>query len=229
MNEIRVDPLTGLKTIVAGGRAERPGGWPIASEDAALVDPAGDPFAPGNEEQTPPEIAADRAEGSAEWRVRVVPNKYPALVADGDDAERSHVPELFTATPARGAHEVIVNAPDPVTSLGALNVEQVGRAMAMWRERMRAHASTAAYVHLLVNERVEGGASLPHTHAQLYALDFVPKVRLDVLVADDQVDAVITAIGDAARTGKIGDGKVWSTSVGQVLRVRTAELGDDAI
>ena len=62
-----------------------------------------------------------------------------------------------------------------------------------------------------------------------YALDFVPKVRLDVLVADDQVDAVITAIGDAARTGKIGDGKVWSTSVGQVLRVRTAELGDDAI
>lgn len=174
MNEIRVDPLTGLKTIVAGGRAERPGGWPIASEDAALVDPAGDPFAPRNEEQTPPEIAADRAEGSAEWRVRVVPNKYPALVADGDDAERSHVPELFTATPARGAHEVIVNAPDPVTSLGALSVEQVGRAMAMWRERMRAHASTAAYVHLLVNERVEGGASLPHTHAQLYALDFVP-------------------------------------------------------
>jgi UDPglucose--hexose-1-phosphate uridylyltransferase len=174
VNEIRVDPLTGLKTIVAGGRAERPGGWPIASADAGVVDAAGDPFAPGNEDQTPPEIAADRPEGGAAWRVRVVPNKYPALIADAPQAGGSHAPALFTATPARGAHEVIVNAPDPVTSLGALSAEQVGRAMAMWRERMRAHASTAAYVHLLVNERTEGGASLPHTHAQLYALDFVP-------------------------------------------------------
>jgi UDPglucose--hexose-1-phosphate uridylyltransferase len=49
----------------------------------------------------------------------------------------------------------------------------VATAMEMWRTRMRAHAG-AAYVHLLVNERIEGGASLPHTHAQLYALDFVP-------------------------------------------------------
>ena len=62
-----------------------------------------------------------------------------------------------------------------------------------------------------------------------YALDFVPKVRIEALVADDEVDAVITAIGDAARTGKIGDGKVWSTPVGRVMRVRTAEMGDDAI
>ena len=104
----------------------------------------------------------------------MVPNKYPALAADVDDVGGSHAPELFTATPARGAHEVIVNAPDPVTSLGSLSVEQVGLALSMWRERMRAHAADAAYVHLLVNERVEGGASLPHTHAQLYALDFVP-------------------------------------------------------
>ncbi|WP_027005071.1 DUF4921 family protein [Conexibacter woesei] len=178
MNEVRVDPLTGLKTIVAGGRAERPGGWPIASADAGVVDAAGDPFAPGNEAQTPPEVAALRPDGSAPdgpgWVVRVVPNKYPALVADLDDVDGSHAPELFTATPARGAHEVIVNAPDPVTSLGSLSVEQVGLALSMWRERMRAHAADAAYVHLLVNERVEGGASLPHTHAQLYALDFVP-------------------------------------------------------
>jgi UDPglucose--hexose-1-phosphate uridylyltransferase len=172
VNDVRVDPLTGLKTIVAGGRAERPGGWPIASEDAAIVDPASDPFAPGNEDQTPPEIARD-ADGDA-WRVRVVPNKYPALLADAPEPESTHIPEFFTATPARGAHEVIVNAPDAVTSLGALSAEQVGRAMAMWRERMRAHAATASYVHLLVNERAEGGASLPHTHAQLYALDFVP-------------------------------------------------------
>ena len=68
---------------------------------------------------------------------------------------------------------MIVNAPDPVTSLADLDAEQVALAVDVWRERMRAHAG-AAYVHLIVNERREAGASLPHTHAQLYALDFVP-------------------------------------------------------
>jgi UDPglucose--hexose-1-phosphate uridylyltransferase len=62
-----------------------------------------------------------------------------------------------------------------VTSLADLTAEQVAIAMEMWRARMRVHADAgASYVHLLVNERAEGGASLPHTHAQLYALDFVP-------------------------------------------------------
>ena len=68
---------------------------------------------------------------------------------------------------------MIVNAPEPVISLGELPVEQVASAMDVWRERMRVHAD-AAYVHVIVNERREAGASLPHTHAQLYALDFVP-------------------------------------------------------
>jgi UDPglucose--hexose-1-phosphate uridylyltransferase len=177
VSEVRVDPLTGLKTIVADGRADRPGGWPIAGADAAPIDPEGDPFAPGHEDRTPPEVAADRPGGGAPdtpgWRVRVVPNLYPALDPDAPDPQRSHAPDLFSAAAARGAHEVIVNAPDAVTSLAQLSVEQVGLAMGMWRARMRAHAG-AAYLHLLVNERTEAGASLPHTHAQLYALEFVP-------------------------------------------------------
>ena len=68
---------------------------------------------------------------------------------------------------------MIVNAPDAVCSLGDLEAAQVAVAMDAWRERMRAHAG-AACVHLIVNEGHLGGASLPHTHAQLYALDFVP-------------------------------------------------------
>ena len=60
-----------------------------------------------------------------------------------------------------------------MTSLAELAREQVTAAMEAWRARMRAHARRAC-VHVLVNERREGGASLPHTHAQLYALDFVP-------------------------------------------------------
>jgi UDPglucose--hexose-1-phosphate uridylyltransferase len=75
--------------------------------------------------------------------------------------------------PATGAHEVIVNGPQPVLSLAELPVEQVAAAMEVWRERMRVHSQSAC-VQLIVNERREAGASLPHTHAQLYALDFVP-------------------------------------------------------
>jgi len=60
VSEVRVDPLSGLKTIVAAGRAERPGGWPIAGGDAAPIDPEADPFAPGHEDRTPPEVFADR-------------------------------------------------------------------------------------------------------------------------------------------------------------------------
>jgi UDPglucose--hexose-1-phosphate uridylyltransferase len=105
--------------------------------------------------------------------VRVVPNLYPALSAESEAPPRDANQDLFWAGPAIGAHEVIVNAPDPVTSLAALSVEQVRRAVEVWRERMRAHRD-AAYVHLIVNERREAGSSLPHTHAQMYALDFVP-------------------------------------------------------
>lgn len=179
MSEVRVDPLTGLKVIVASGRAGRPGGWPIAAADAPPIDVERDPFAPGHEDRTPPESFALRDEGAAEsaWRVRVVPNLYPALDAPGDaaDPERSHAPDLFTATAARGAHEVVVNAPDAVTSLAHLTPGQVADAMEVWRARSRVHHDGgASYVHVIVNERAEGGASLPHTHAQVYALDFVP-------------------------------------------------------
>jgi UDPglucose--hexose-1-phosphate uridylyltransferase len=107
------------------------------------------------------------------WTVRVVPNLYPALEPDAPTPEPHANPDLFTAQPAAGHHEVIVNAPDPVSSLTDLTADQVQHAMDAWRERMREHAGCACR-HLIVNERREAGASLPHTHAQLYALRFVP-------------------------------------------------------
>jgi UDPglucose--hexose-1-phosphate uridylyltransferase len=102
-----------------------------------------------------------------------VPNRYPALDRDSPEPEPSANPELFWSGKANGAHEVIVNAPRPVTSLADLEPEQAIAAVEVWRERMRAHAD-ASCLHLIVNERTEAGASLPHTHAQLFALDFVP-------------------------------------------------------
>jgi nitrogen regulatory protein P-II 1 len=62
-----------------------------------------------------------------------------------------------------------------------------------------------------------------------YTVDFVPKVRVEVLVDDGDVDRVAGAIVSAARTDKIGDGKVWVSSVEQVVRIRTGEMGTDAL
>jgi UDPglucose--hexose-1-phosphate uridylyltransferase len=175
--ELRIDPLSGLKVIVAGERGSRPGAW-LDVEPRPPVDPERDPFMAGHEDRTPPEVYALRGDGDG-WKVRVVPNLYPALspgeLANGEDplAAGRGEPDLFATRPALGAHEVIVNAPDPVSSLAELAPEQVETAMLVWRERMRAHEG-AAYVHIIVNEGKEAGASLPHTHAQLYALPFVP-------------------------------------------------------
>ena len=62
-----------------------------------------------------------------------------------------------------------------------------------------------------------------------YSVDFVPKVRVEVLVDDALGDKVVEAVVEAARTGKIGDGKVWVTPVDTVVRVRTGERGTDAL
>jgi UDPglucose--hexose-1-phosphate uridylyltransferase len=176
VSELRVDPLTGLKTIIAAARADRPGGH-FDLQPPPPIDVDKDPFALGHEAQTPPEVYAVRPNGggpdSPGWTVRVVPNLYPALEPDAPEPEPHANPDLYTAQPAAGHHEVIVNAPDPVSSLTDLSGDQVQTAMEAWRERMRAHAD-AACRHLIVNERREAGASLPHTHAQLYALRFVP-------------------------------------------------------
>jgi len=188
--ELRIDPLSGHRTIVAGERSRRPGGEPRCAPPEP-IDPEQDPFAEGHEQRTPPELYALRPDGGAPdspgWRVRVIPNLYPALAPPGARGEREDgpqeagaapaqvrgQPDLFVSRPATGAHEVIVNGPQPVLSLAQLPREQVMLAVDVWRERMHAHADSAC-VQLIVNERREGGASLPHTHAQLYALDFVP-------------------------------------------------------
>ena len=94
-------------------------------------------------------------------------------------------------------------------------------------------ALRSAGVHgLTVTEARGFGRQAGHTEVYRgaeYTVDFVPKVRLDVLIDDADVDRVIDLIVDTARTGKIGDGKIWVTDVGRVVRIRTGERDTDAL
>jgi UDPglucose--hexose-1-phosphate uridylyltransferase len=159
------------------------------------------PLCEGHEDWTPPETFAVRPEGgppdSPGWVVRAVPNKYPVLApTDASTPARSSEtptepghgsedpalvppergsgdPDLFASAPARGAHEVIVHTPTHIDSITELSPEQLAIVVDAWRARLAAHAD-AAYAHLIVNEGLIAGASLEHSHAQLYGLQFVP-------------------------------------------------------
>jgi len=149
----------------AGGEADSPG-WTsrvVPNLYPALAG-AGDGAEPGS--TTDGEAAAPSPTGG----------EAGAFASAGDpllQSRRAGEADLFASRPATGAHEVIVNAPQHVTAMAELSEERFLGAIATWRERMRAH-SDASHVQLVVNEGAGAGASLPHTHAQLYALPFVP-------------------------------------------------------
>jgi nitrogen regulatory protein P-II 1 len=85
---------------------------------------------------------------------------------------------------------------------------------------------------LTVSEASGYGRQRGHTEVYRgaeYVVDFVPKVRIEVVVDDEDAPAVVQAIIDAARTGKIGDGKVWTMEVEDLVRIRTGERGSDAV
>jgi nitrogen regulatory protein P-II 1 len=94
-------------------------------------------------------------------------------------------------------------------------------------------ALEAAGVQGMTVSEVQGfGRQRGHTEVYRgaeYTVDFVPKVRVEVLVDDADASRIITAVVDAASSGSIGDGKVWSTPVDQVVRVRTGERGPEAL
>jgi nitrogen regulatory protein P-II 1 len=94
-------------------------------------------------------------------------------------------------------------------------------------------ALTAAGITGMTVTQTQGfGRQRGHTEVYRgaeYTIDFVPKVRLEVLAEDMQVEALTTAIVEAARSGKIGDGKIWVSGVERVIRIRTGELDADAL
>ena len=163
--------------MIADDRGDRPGAFAAIAPQAA-IDPSKDPFAEGSEANTPPELWALRPDGGPAngpgWQVRAVPNLYPAFASDLPESEVDPNPELFNSRPANGRHEVIISSPRSIGSLTDLSAEELAVLIGAWRKRLAAHSESACR-HLFVNEGQAAGASLPHSHAQLVATDFVPR------------------------------------------------------
>jgi nitrogen regulatory protein P-II 2 len=94
-------------------------------------------------------------------------------------------------------------------------------------------ALSAVGVHGMTITEVKGyGRQKGHTELYRgaeYAVNFLPKIRIEVVVPEEEADKVVEAIGSAAKTGQIGDGKIFVTPIEQALRIRTGETGADAI
>lgn len=99
-------------------------------------------------------------------------------------------------------------------------------------EEVREALTKSGVTGMMVTEIKGYGAQSGHTEIYRgaeYAVNFVPKIRLDIVVNDDAADMVVKTIEDTAKTGKIGDGKIFVLNVEQAVRVRTGETGADAV
>jgi UDPglucose--hexose-1-phosphate uridylyltransferase len=184
--EFRQDPTSGEWVILAAERAKRPGGARRsgARRGSGKADP-GCPFCPGNEHETPPEIL--RRPASADWVVRVVPNKYPALVPGLSDPTPV-AEELRRRAPARGHYEVVVEGPHHRTDLAPDDDAVLLEVFLAVRERYRFFLGDPdlQLFSLFKNHGMRAGASLPHPHWQLVASPLLsPSLRQLLNVAAD--------------------------------------------
>ncbi|HBT47053.1 MAG TPA: galactose-1-phosphate uridylyltransferase [Peptococcaceae bacterium] len=182
MPELRQDPVTGRWVIISTERAKRPSDFRRQKDEEGPVQPdrkeKNCPFCPGNEKETPPEVFALRLAGTSAdtpgWQVRVVPNKFPALTANGDGRKKTS--GLYNSLDGIGVHEVIIEGPDHEVELREYKPDHAVRVLQTWRQRYLQHARDGrlAYVQIFKNYGTEAGASLRHPHSQLIATPVIP-------------------------------------------------------
>ncbi len=175
MPDLRKDPIVGRWVIVAKSRARRPHDFdtsPVRRPTAFC------PFCEGQEDKTPPEILAYRRPGTAPntpgWRVRVVPNKFPALEIEGDLNKRGE--GIYDMMRGVGAHEVIIESPRHLISTSELSEPELQEVLWAYRDRLTDLKRDRRLVYGMVFKNVgaAAGASLEHTHSQLIVTPIVP-------------------------------------------------------
>lgn len=184
MPELRKDPITGRWVIIATERGKRPNDYkrPIVTR---RTDPTNCPFCPGNEGETPSEIVSLRDNSSGPntpgWKVRAVPNRYPALRIEGDlNREGLGVYDKMNGV---GAHEVIIETPNHHEDLADLDEHRISEVLSVCQMRVNdlMNDERFRYVLLFKNQGETAGASLEHAHTQLIATPVVPKRVLEEL------------------------------------------------
>ncbi|MEM1158557.1 MAG: DUF4931 domain-containing protein [Verrucomicrobiota bacterium] len=175
MPELRKDWLSGQWVAFSSERLRRPQHFtPVAGVAA----PAADPFCEGNEACTPPEVFAIRPEDSAPdtpgWKVRVVPNRYPALRVEGELHHRGV--GFYDQISGVGAHEVVIETPYANRELEEHSLTQISDVLETYRARtldlMR--DQRLRYISIFKNVGMLAGASQQHAHSQIIAMPLVP-------------------------------------------------------
>ena len=180
--EFRRDPVIGRWAVVAPERSHRPitleGAEPRHRRNGERK-PC--PFCPGQEHDTPHEVLAYRDAGSPPdgpgWRLRVVPNRYPAVRPDVGEAVCAVEGMVFVTTPGLGRAEVLIECPEHLAAPTQLSDEQFAAVFRAYRDRIVSLAEDhrLAYAAVFKNVGAEAGASLGHTHSQIIATPIVPE------------------------------------------------------
>jgi UDPglucose--hexose-1-phosphate uridylyltransferase len=173
--ELRKDPVTSRWVIIANDRARRP--VDFARETVEIKGGRFCPFCPGNELKTPPEVLAYRNGGGPNqpgWSVRVVPSKFPALRVEGN-LER-YGEGMYDRMDGLGAHEVIIETPDHMSTLSDLSEKQIESLLWAFRDRTLdlKRDVRLKYILFIKNHGESAGSTLEHSHSQLIALPVVP-------------------------------------------------------
>lgn len=174
MQEFRKDPITGRWVIISTERARRPHAF--SREPSLPAHPAPSPFVVGQEAQTQPELLAYHHGPHGAWSLRVVPNRFPALRVEG-------IPEhsgegMYDRMSGIGAHEVIIETPDPDVSLADLPESRIADLFWAFRDRVNdlKRDIRLRYMVLFKNHGEGAGATIAHSHSQLIALPVVPRI-----------------------------------------------------
>jgi len=177
MTELRKDPIIDNWVIISTERGRRPLDYTIKTEgkkkDSCV-------FCEGNEGETPPEVFAFRKKGTTEnkpgWKVRVIPNKYPALQME----EKGIIVEeagMLKKMDGLGVHEVIIETPYHQKDFDDLSVDNIVLILKTYRERYLylSKDKRIKYILIFKNYGIDGGASLEHPHSQLIATPIIPQ------------------------------------------------------
>jgi len=181
MPELRKDPIVGRWVIISTERGKRPTSFKLSERPAVVGGFC--PLCVGNEDKTPPEVYAVRPDGSKPntpgWTLRVVSNKFPALVIEGSLKKQGE--GMYDKMNGIGAHEVIIETPHHGISLSQLDLKAFEDVLWAYRERIVDLKKDERFRYVLIfkNHGIEAGASLAHSHSQLIALPIIPKLVME--------------------------------------------------